>query len=110
MRMMDKTSEIKVLGRNMKILTSPDPCSQIVQILVTVQSHPYDKGNYSGFKEKVLCFIICSDSRDIIQSSWGKLSNEVKLVFVMGTLAEDGIVNEVNILQEEILYVKSDFI
>ena len=47
---MGKTEEMKVLGRNVKILTSPDPCSQHVQILVTVHSHPYDKGNYFRFE------------------------------------------------------------
>ena len=92
-RMMDKTSQMKVLGRRIKVLTSPDPCSQHVQILVTVHTHPYDKGNYSFFKEKLLCYIICLDSRDIIRNSWGKSSNEVNLVFVMGTLAEDGLVD-----------------
>jgi hypothetical protein len=96
MKTMGKTSEMKVLGRNIKILSTPDPCSQHLHILVTVHSHPYDKGNYSGFKEKVLCFFIFLDSRDIIRNSWGKSTNEVKVVFVMGSLAEGGLVDEVN--------------
>ena len=94
MMMMDKTYEMKVLGRNIKILTSPDPCSQHVQILVTAHSHPYDKGKYSCLKEKVIC-LTCSDSRDIIRNSWGKSPNEVKVVFVIGSLPEDGLVDEV---------------
>ena len=93
--MMGKTSEMKVLGRNIKILASPDPCSQHIQILVTVHSHPYDIGKYSCLKEKVICFITCSDSRDIIRNSWGKSPNEVKVVFVIGSLPEDGLVDEV---------------
>jgi hypothetical protein len=109
MKMMGKTSEMKVLGRNIEILTSPDPCSQHVQILVTVHSHPYDKGKYSCFKENIVCFIICSDSRDIIRNSWGKSLNEVRVMFVMCTLAEDCSVDEVTNTIRRTLYINSDF-
>ena len=95
--------KMKVLGRNIKIVTSPAPCSKHVQILVTVHSHPYDKGNYSWFCLS-LCFIIFSDSREIIRNSWGKSTNEVKVIFVMGSLAEDGLVDEVtNTLRRNII-------
>ena len=47
---------------------------------------------------KVFFLKSLSGSRDIIRNSWGNTSlphGEVKIIFVMGTLEEDGIREEV---------------
>ena len=47
---------------------------------------------------KVFYLKSLSGSRDIIRNSWGNTSlphGEVKIIFVMGTLEEDGIREEV---------------
>ena len=36
---------LAVLGRDVRILTAPVDCDEGVKILVTVHSHPYDRGD-----------------------------------------------------------------
>ena len=39
--------------------------------------------------------LIILDSRQIVRNSWGNMSSNVKIIFVMGTLHEDSLLKEV---------------
>ena len=41
----NERTSILVLGTDVEILTSPVDCEDTLKILVTVHSHPYDRGD-----------------------------------------------------------------